>query len=79
MSLALNHDIDWSREDPRVKPCVVDFLLTRMRKYASTHQWRFSEADFDTLRCAALIVALAPNHSLLYLPLELTAALAPAH
>lgn len=41
-----------SKEDPRVKACIVDFLLTRMRKYANTHQWKFDESDFDALRYA---------------------------
>ena len=41
-----------SKEDPRVKACIVDFLLTRMRKYANTHQWKFDESDFDALRFA---------------------------
>eukprot|EP00038_Savillea_parva_P012028 m.201718 g.201718 ORF g.201718 m.201718 type:complete len:278 (-) comp21522_c0_seq1:109-942(-) len=49
MTLALNEDIDWSDEDPRVKPCIVDFLKVRMEKYAKTHGWRFDEADFDAL------------------------------
>ena len=50
MSLALNFDIDWSNEDDRVKPCIVVFLLTRMRKYARSHGWKFDEGDFDSLR-----------------------------
>lgn len=49
MTLALNDDIDWSQEDPRVKPCIVDFLKSRMMKYAKTHQWRFKDSDFDSL------------------------------
>lgn len=44
--------ISRSKEDPRVKACIVDFLLTRMRKYANTHQWKFDESDFDALRYA---------------------------
>jgi hypothetical protein len=49
MTLALNEDIDWSRVDPRVKPCIADFLKVRMVKYAKTHMWRFDESDFDAL------------------------------
>jgi len=50
MTLALNEDMDWSREDPRVKPCIIDFLETRMRKYAATHHWQYDARDFERLK-----------------------------
>jgi len=50
MALTLNEDIDFSQEDPRVKPCLVDFLETRMRKYALAHGWEFDPRDFHSLR-----------------------------
>jgi len=46
MSRTLN-SFDFSRYDARVKACIVDFLATKMRKYASQHNWKFSAKDFD--------------------------------
>lgn len=34
-------------QDRRVKPCIVDFLRTKMKKYAEEHKWKFDEGDFD--------------------------------
>ena len=53
MALALNVDTDFRHEDPRVKPCIVDFLETRMRKYALAHGWEFDPYDFDSLKLDA--------------------------
>lgn len=50
MTLTLNEDVDWSQEDPRVKPCIVDFLETRMRKYAAVHHWKYDASDFERLK-----------------------------
>ena len=49
MALALNEDIDFSQDDPRVKSCIVDFLATRMQKYAAHYGWAFDQSDFDSL------------------------------
>eukprot|EP00041_Stephanoeca_diplocostata_P005783 m.68529 g.68529 ORF g.68529 m.68529 type:complete len:194 (+) comp15993_c0_seq1:209-790(+) len=49
MTQTLNEDIDWTDTDPRVKPCIVDFLKIRMQKYARDHKWQFKESDFDDL------------------------------
>ena len=38
-----------SATDGRVKPCIVDFLRTKMVKYAKQHSWEFNEHDFDGL------------------------------
>merc|ERR1719482_1049699 len=53
MALALNEDMDWSGLDPRVKPCIVDFLYTRMQKYAVAHNWEFDQSDFDCFKVDA--------------------------
>ena len=43
---------DFRGVDPRIKPCIVDFLRHKLQKYAAaqhvTHyaQWRFDESDF---------------------------------
>jgi truncated hemoglobin YjbI len=50
MALTLNEDVDFGADDPRVKPCIVDFLETRMRKYAHAHDWDFDPETFDSLR-----------------------------
>jgi len=34
-------------EDPRVMPCIVDFVKTKMKVYAKEHSWEFDECDFD--------------------------------
>lgn len=47
MARTLNDDIDFSRDDARVKPCLVEFLRSRMQKYAADHSWRFDGTDFD--------------------------------
>ena len=39
--------------DPRVKPCIVDFLYTRMQKYAVAHNWEFDQSDFDCFKVDA--------------------------
>jgi hypothetical protein len=33
--------------DVRVKPCIVDFLRTKMNKYAKEFRWKFDENDFN--------------------------------
>ena len=33
--------------DPRIPPCIVGFLRTKMETYASDFGWRFQESDFD--------------------------------
>jgi truncated hemoglobin YjbI len=35
--------------DPRIKPCIVSFLKTKMMKYAREHDWTFQDADFLVL------------------------------
>lgn len=34
-------------EDPRVLPCIVDFLKTKMQTYAKVHGWDFDDTDFS--------------------------------
>lgn len=41
------HRSDFDRLDRRILPCVVDFLITKMRKYACDHDWNFKLSDFD--------------------------------
>uniref|UniRef100_A0A7S1A307 Globin n=1 Tax=Noctiluca scintillans TaxID=2966 RepID=A0A7S1A307_NOCSC len=74
MTLALNDDTDWSEEDPRVKPCLVDFLETRMRKYAAAHRWEFDAHDFDLLR-----VEFADNSPTVVPPKDHSTAATPSH
>jgi len=40
------------KKDPRVIPCIVDFLEAKMRTYAMNHGWQFEEADFEPLKRA---------------------------
>lgn len=38
------------QEDPRVIPCIVDFLEAKMRTYAMDNDWIFDASDFTPLR-----------------------------
>lgn len=38
------------QKDPRILPCIVDFLEAKMRTYAMDHRWKFEKADFAPLR-----------------------------
>lgn len=38
------------RKDPRIMPCIVDFLDAKMRTYAHQHSWDFDTSDFGKLR-----------------------------
>jgi truncated hemoglobin YjbI len=55
---------DYSAIDPRIKPCIVDFLRIKVRKYASASrstkyaQWRFDEGDFSFVARDSEMVAL---------------------
>lgn len=42
--------IDLSDIDVRAKPCVIDFIRTKMRKYAEDHKWDFQESDFEFVK-----------------------------
>jgi truncated hemoglobin YjbI len=33
--------------DPRIKPCIMDFLKTKMMTYAQEFEWDFDERDFE--------------------------------
>lgn len=37
------------QEDPRLLPCIVDFLETKMMAYADTHDWEFDKTDFQVV------------------------------
>lgn len=37
----------YSSVDERIIPCLKDFLKTKMMKYASEHNWKFDDSDFD--------------------------------
>jgi len=43
-------ETDFRDVDPRIKPCIVDFLRTKMMKYAKQHSWDFTEEDFDFVK-----------------------------
>lgn len=34
------------QDDPRVLPCILDFLKTKMQTYAKVHGWKFDDSDF---------------------------------
>lgn len=36
--------------DPRIPPCIVDFLETKMNKYAEQFGWKFQSKDFDHVK-----------------------------
>ena len=38
---------DFSKLDPRVKPCIIEFLRIKMQSYASEHIFLFDEKGFD--------------------------------
>jgi truncated hemoglobin YjbI len=47
MKHALNdHRVEFNSLDPRIVPCIIDFLRTKMMKYADEHSWKFNPADF---------------------------------
>jgi hypothetical protein len=35
------------QKDPRILPCLVDFLETKMKKYAELQDWEFDSSDFQ--------------------------------
>jgi len=39
--------------DPRITPCIVDFLETKMKKYAKQFKWRFDKRDFSNAKTTA--------------------------
>ena len=50
MRLALKeHEHELNILDRRIMPCIVDFLRTKMMKYARDHSWRFDHSDFSGL------------------------------
>eukprot|EP00511_Aplanochytrium_stocchinoi_P014127 CAMPEP_0204895490 /NCGR_PEP_ID=MMETSP1349-20130617/34055_1 /ASSEMBLY_ACC=CAM_ASM_000710 /TAXON_ID=215587 /ORGANISM="Aplanochytrium stocchinoi, Strain GSBS06" /LENGTH=218 /DNA_ID=CAMNT_0052062875 /DNA_START=1649 /DNA_END=2305 /DNA_ORIENTATION=+ len=51
-------DLNFSHIDVRIKPCLVDFLRTKMKKYAKEHGWRYDESDFDFVKRDPETVAL---------------------
>jgi hypothetical protein len=40
-------EVDLSTIDVRIKPCIIDFLRVKMKKYAKEHHWKYDEGDFD--------------------------------
>lgn len=40
-------EMKFSSVDVRIKPCLVDFLRTKVKKYAKQHHWTFDERDFE--------------------------------
>eukprot|EP00978_Attheya_sp_CCMP212_P008431 scaffold19837_cov46-Attheya_sp.AAC.3 len=37
---------DHTFDDPRIQPCILDFLKIKMQGYAEDHTWTFDETDF---------------------------------
>ena len=50
--------MDFSAIDPRIKPCLVDFLKTKIRKYAKAHGWKFDQRDFEWVNRDPEMVAM---------------------
>ena len=46
MKIALKKNHHHFQRDPRVLPCLVDFLETKMKSYADLHDWEFDDSDF---------------------------------
>ena len=47
MRLAVSdHAADLDAIDRRIRPCVMEFLRTKMKKYSEQHMWDFDESDF---------------------------------
>lgn len=44
--------------DIRIKPCLVEFLRTKMKKYAKEHKWKFDNSGFDFVNHDPELVAL---------------------
>jgi hypothetical protein len=42
--------VDCSAIDIRIKPCLIDFVRTKMMKYSIEHGWKFNEKDFDFVK-----------------------------
>lgn len=42
-------ELNFDHIDKRVMPCIVDFIRTKMIKYAEHHEWKFDDSDFSAL------------------------------
>ena len=42
-----NPKASFAKVDPRILPCLKDFLHTKVMKYAQQHRWDFDNSDFD--------------------------------
>jgi truncated hemoglobin YjbI len=51
-------EMDFSSIDVRIKPCLVEFLRTKIKKYAKSHGWKFDQRDFDWVERDPEMVAL---------------------
>lgn len=47
MKVAIRKNHHHFQTDPRILPCVMDFLETKMRTYAELHSWEFDKSDFE--------------------------------
>jgi hypothetical protein len=47
MKVAIKNNHHHFQQDPRVLPCLVDFLETKMMYYADAHDWEFDASDFQ--------------------------------
>lgn len=49
MKLSLNNkkNSHYLDGDPRILPAIMQFLKTKMRSYATLHNWEFDASDFD--------------------------------
>lgn len=39
-------EINLSKIDTRIKPCIIDFLKVKMKKYAKEFNWKYNDNDF---------------------------------
>ena len=50
MMYAIHKNVDDLPEDPRIVPCILDFLKTKMKEFSEEYGWVFDERDFEFLR-----------------------------
>ena len=47
MKQSLRKNAHYFEDDPRILPCLMDFLNTKMQNYATIHGWTFDPSDFQ--------------------------------
>lgn len=47
MKKSLKKNAQQFENDPRILPCLLEFLKTKMQSYAAQHGWEFDASDFE--------------------------------